>query len=190
MWHRRAVPPPPEPLPQLDRASQATYERALDLLSFSARSARQLSARLLHKGEPAAQVEVVVARLIANGLLDDTRYAEARARAGIMGGQARSRRRMAQDLAHKGVAREVAEAAIRQVLVESGTDEVAVAVRAAQKKVRSFARLEPAERRQKLYAFLARQGHSAEAVRGALHAVLDVTGTVEDAEIPPEPEGD
>lgn len=74
---------------------------------------------------------------------------------------------------HKGVAREVAGAAVRQVLADEGTDELAVAVRAAEKKLRSLARAEPLARRQKLYAFLARQGYAAEVVRRTLRAVLD-----------------
>jgi regulatory protein len=167
------MPSPLTDLPPLDRAAQKTYERALDLLSRCARSTRHLTASLLQKGEPAAQVEVVVARLCANGLLDDGRYAEARARAGIVG-KARSRRRAVEDLVHHGVAREVAEAAIRRVLEEEGIDEEAVALRAAEKKMRALASLDAEARRQKLYAFLARQGYGAEVVRRTLRAVLDV----------------
>ena len=163
---------PAEPLEPLDRATQQTYERALDLLSFRARSARQLHARLLAKGEPAAQVEAVIARLCAAGLLDDARFAEARARAGIVG-KARSRRRTVEDLVQKGVTREVAGAAVRQVLDDEGTDELALAMRAAEKKLRSLARAEPQARRQKLYAFLARQGYAADVVRRTMRALLD-----------------
>lgn len=157
----------------LDAETQKTYERALRLLSFRARSAKELHDRLLEKGEPAAQVEAVMARLLANGLVDDTRYAEARARSGIVG-KARSSRRLQQDLARRGVSREVAAAAIQTVLADEGTDEVAVAERAARKKLRSLAQLEPAERRQKLWAFLARQGYGPDVVRRALRAVLDM----------------
>jgi regulatory protein len=168
------MPSPPSELPPLDLAAQKTYERALDLISLHTRSARQLAARLVQKGEPAAQVEAVIARLCANGLVDDGRYAEARARAGIVG-KARSRRRTVEDLVHHGVSREVADAAIRQVLDEEGTDEVAVAVRAAKKKMRSLATLDPPAQRQKLYTFLARQGHAADVVRRTLRLVLDAS---------------
>jgi len=163
---------PSAPQEPLDRATQKTYERALDLLSFRARSARQLHQRLLAKGEPVAQVEVVIARLCACGLLDDARFAEARARGGIVG-KARSKRRTVEDLVHKGVAREVASAAVQQVLTDEGTDELAVAMRAAEKKMRALTRAEPMERRNKLYAFLARQGYASDVVRRTLRAVLD-----------------
>ncbi|WP_437677155.1 regulatory protein RecX [Sorangium sp. So ce131] len=163
---------PLRPRGQAAQAAQKTYDRALRLLSFRARSASELEKRLLEKGEPRDQVTAAIARLTANGLLDDARYAEARARSGIVG-KPRSRRRIAQDLARKGVARDVADAAIRQVMADEGTDEAAVAERAARKKLRSLARLDPAEQRQKLYAFLARQGYAPDVVRRALRAVLD-----------------
>lgn len=163
-----------EPLRPLEGSAQKTYERALGLLSFRARSAKELTKRLREKGEPAAEVERVIARLLANGLLDDARFAEGRARAGIVG-KARSRRRIEQDLAQRGVAREVAGAAVQRVLAEEGTDEVAVAERAARKKLRTLSRLDPAAQRQKLYAYLARQGHAADVVRRVMRIVLDAT---------------
>ncbi|WP_437724975.1 regulatory protein RecX [Sorangium sp. So ce861] len=162
---------------------QKTYERALRLLSFRARSARELEKRLIEKGEPREHVVTAIARLSANGLLDDARFAEAKARSGIVG-KPRSRRRIEQDLARKGVARDVAEAAIRRVMADEGTDELAVAERAARKKLRSLSRLDPMEQRQKLYAFLARQGYAPDVVRRALRAVLHAPHAP-----PPEGEG-
>ncbi|MGK4007907.1 regulatory protein RecX [Sorangium sp. So ce1036] len=164
-------PPASPPAPTAD-AAQKTYERALRLLSFRARSARELEKRLIEKGEPPELVAAAIARLTANGLLDDARFAEAMARSGIVG-KPRSRRRIAHDLARKGVARDVADAAIRQVMADEGTDERAVAERAARKKLRALARLDPREQRQKLHAFLARQGYAPDVVRRTLHAVLD-----------------
>lgn len=172
---------PAEPLRPPGEGAQKTYERALRLLSFRARSARELEKRLIEKGEPREHVTTVIERLCANGLLDDARFAEAKARSGIVG-RPRSRRRIEQDLARKGVARDVADAAIRQVMADEGTDELAVAERAARKKLRSLARLEPMERRQKLYAFLARQGYAPDVVRRAMRAVsdaLDATGATD-----------
>jgi len=171
--------PPDEPPPPLDRAAQKTYERALGLLAVRSRSVKQLQKRLIENGEPPEQVAPVIARLSAAGLLDDARYAAARARGGV--GKARSERRMAETLAHDGVPREVAQAAIQQVLAEEGTSEQALAERAAHKKLRTLTRVPPLMQRQKLYAFLARQGYSAEVVRRTLRAVLDVA--------PPDEEG-
>ncbi|WP_437508048.1 regulatory protein RecX [Sorangium sp. So ce1099] len=164
--------PPGEGAQKTGAGAQKTYERALRLLSFRARSAKELEKRLIEKGEPRDHVAAAIQRLCANGLLDDARFAEAKARSGILG-RPRSRRRIEQDLARKGVARDVADAAIRQVMADEGTDELAVAERAARKKLRTLARLDPAEQRQKVYAFLARQGYAPDVVRRALRAVMD-----------------
>lgn len=152
-------------------AAQKTYERALRLLAFRARSTSELSKRLIEKGEPADEVARAVTRLAAAGLLDDTRYAESRARVGVVG-KARSRRRIEEDLVHRGVSREVAGDAVRRALADAGTDEAGVAERAARKKLRSLGKLDPRAQREKLYAFLARQGHPAEVVRAVVRAVL------------------
>ncbi|WP_437623185.1 regulatory protein RecX [Sorangium sp. So ce1151] len=173
---------PGEGAKKIGGSAEKTYERALRLLSFRARSARELEKRLIEKGEPREHVAAAIQRLCANGLLDDARFAEAKARSGIVG-KPRSRRRIEQDLARKGVARDVADAAIRQVMADEGTDELAVAERAARKKMRTLARLDPAEQRQKLYAFLARQGYAPDVVRRALRAVLDARDA-------PPPDGD
>jgi len=153
-------------------SAQKTYDRALNLLSFRARSAKELKKRLLEKGEPAAEVDAAIERLLANGLLDDARYAEARARSGIMG-KARSRRRIEQDLAQRGVSRELANQAISQVMEDAGTDECEVAERAARKKLRSLAKLDAFEKKKKLYAYLARQAYAPDVIRKVMRKVLD-----------------
>lgn len=150
----------------------ATYERALGLLSFRARSAHELAKRLEEKGEPAEAIEPVIARLVANGLLDDARYAESRARTGLLG-KARSRRRIEQDLVQRGVDRETAGDAVKKVLEAEGTDETAVAEQAARKKLRSLGKYDAATRREKLYGFLARQGHAGDVVRKVVKRLMD-----------------
>ena len=158
----------------LKAATQKTYERALNLLSFRARSAKELGKRLREKGEPAEEIDAVLTRLLQNGLLDDARYAESKARSGIVG-KARSRRRMQQDLAQRGVAREVVDKAITTAYAEEGTSELAVAERAARKKMRSLGRYDAQEQKQKLYAFLARQGYPGDVVRKVMKRVLEAT---------------
>ena len=171
--------PGDDPPPPLDRATQKTYDRALNLLSSRDRSAQKLEKQLLDKGEPPEQVTAVLARLSGAGLLDDARFAAARARSGLLG-KARSRRRMVETLTHDGVASDVAREAIQKVLDEEGTDELALALRAARKKLGSLSRLAPLAQRQKLYGFLARQGYASEVVRRTLREVLDAAPPDED----------
>lgn len=164
-----AEPEAPRPI---DGAAGKTYERALSLLSFRGRSVKELQKRLHEKGESAEQIAPTIERLQQSGLLDDARFAEERARSSIVG-KARSRRQIEHDLAQRGVARDVAAEAIRRALEGEGTSELEVAVRAARKKAKTLTRLDPQAQRQKLYAFLARQGHAPDLVRRALRAVLD-----------------
>jgi regulatory protein len=153
-------------------AAGKTYERALSLLAFRGRSVKELRTRLHEKGESVEQIAPTIERLQQSGLLDDARFAAERVRAGVVG-KARSRRQIEQDLVQRGVTREVAADAFRRVLEDEGTSELAVTVRAAKKKMKTLERLDPQAQRQKLYAFLARQGHSPDLVRRALREVLD-----------------
>jgi regulatory protein len=156
----------------IETSTRTTYERALSLLSYRDRSVKELQKRLHEKGEAEDRIAPTIERLQQSGLLDDSRFAAERARAGLVG-KARSRRQIEHDLALRGVTREVASAAIQQVLAEEGTSELEVAVRAARKKAKSLERMDPQAQRQKLYAFLARQGYTPDLVRRAMRAALD-----------------
>jgi regulatory protein len=168
-------------LAPMDKETQGVYERALNLLSYRARSAKDMTRKLIEKGATAGQSAAAVARLVANGLLDDPKYAESVARSKMVGG-ARSSRRVKQDLARKGVDASTAAAAVARVLTDEGTSDLAQAERAAAKKARTLARLDPPERRKKLYAFLARQGFAFDVVKRAVEK-LEGRARDEDAEI-------
>ena len=146
------------------------YDRALNMLAFRARSSAELARALVRKGEPKALVDRVVARLLEQGLLDDAAFAQSFTRAKVLGAR-QSRRRVQQGLARKGVARDVTDAAIATVFEEEGVDQAALVEAAARKKLRSLLRLEPAVRRRRLYAYLARRGYDADDVRRAMEAV-------------------
>jgi regulatory protein len=118
---------------------------------------------LLRKGEPASDVDAVIARLCGSGLLDDANYARQLARSKALGA-GQSRRRIAQELARKGVARTIADAAIADVFDEEHVDEVATIERVARKKMKSLSGLDASTQRRRLYAFLARRGYDSEAI--------------------------
>lgn len=153
-------------------AALQTYDRALNLLAFQARSARDLRRRLVQKGEPAEHVDRAIERLTAQGLLDDAQFARQLARSKVAS-QGASRRRLQQEMFKRGVAREVADEAIAEVYEDEQVDEGVLVEEMARKKVRSLARLDPEARRRRLYAFLARRGYEGEAIRRAMRAVLD-----------------
>ena len=149
-----------------------TYDRALNLLAFRPRSARELKRQLVRKGEPEAFADAAVARLTASGLLNDAEFARQFARSKVVG-KGMSRRRLEQELYRKGVERETATEAIGEVLSDEDVDEAGMLERLARKKARTLGSLDPASKRRRLYAFLARRGHDSDAIRRALEAALD-----------------
>jgi regulatory protein len=170
---------------RLDAVGQAaaalqTYDRALNMLAFQARSARDLRRKLVQKGEEAAHVDQAIERLTANGLLNDAEYARQLARSKVAG-QGASRRRLQQEMFKRGVAREVGEEAIAEVFEDEAVDEGELVEGVARKKVRSLAKLDPETRRRRLYAFLARRGYDHEAIRGAMKVVLESDPDVAEA---------
>ena len=154
----------------LEAAALRTYDRALNMLAFRGRASRELARSLVRKGEPKELVDRAIARLTEQGLLDDAAFAESFTRAKVRGAQ-QSRRRVQQDLARKGVAREVTDAAIATVFEEEQVDQREIVEQAARKKLVSLRKLDPAVRRRRLYAFLARRGYDSDDIRAAMHAV-------------------
>jgi regulatory protein len=151
-------------------AESAMHERALRLLTIRARSTKELQRKLFTPGESMQRVERVLARLTAAGLLDDAGYARQVARSKVHGAGV-AKRRLQQELFKRGVAREVADDAIASVMDDEAVDEGAVAERAARKRMHSLAKLDPATRRRRLYAYLARRGYGMDAIRRAMAAV-------------------
>jgi len=153
----------------LESARLHSYDRALNMLALRARSSSELARSLVRKGEEKAHVDWAIARLLEQGLLDDAAFARALTRSRVVGGK-RSRRRVEQELARKGVARSVAGEAISDVFEEEAVDQRAIVEEAARKKLRSLAGLEPAVQRRRLYGFLARRGYDLDDIRAAIEA--------------------
>ena len=149
----------------------AAYDRALDLLAFRPRSATELRRRLVQKGVEAPRAEAAVARLVEQGVVDDRAYAVAVARSKALGAGA-SRRRVGQELARRGVDREVADAAVEEVWREEEVDQTEAVERLARKRLTALRGLDAPTRRRRLYAFLARRGYDADEIRRAMDAVL------------------
>ncbi|HEX5435522.1 MAG TPA: regulatory protein RecX [Gemmatimonadaceae bacterium] len=154
-----------------EAAAQRTMDRALNMLAFRARSVRELRRALVRKGEPEATTNAAIDRLSALGLLDDRVYARGYIRAKVTGAGF-SRRRLRGELARRGVAAEIIQAAIEQVFAEESVDEHALIERVALKKCRSLSNLDPATRRRRLYGYLARRGYELDDIRQVMARVL------------------
>jgi regulatory protein len=147
-----------------EEAEVQVYDRALNMLAFRARASAELSRALVRKGADRILVDRVVGRLKEQGILDDVAFAQAYTRAKVLGAS-QSRRRVQQGLAKKGVARDVSENAIASVWEDEAVDQHAIVERAARKKLRALAKLEPVVRKRRLYAFLARRGYEGDDIR-------------------------
>lgn len=152
------------------KAETTTYDRALNLLTFRARSEAELRRKLLQKGEDAAEVEDVIARLRDQKLLDDADFARQFARTKVLGAGA-SRRRIVQELTRKGVARGVADEAVEGLQESEGIDPSGAIHRVAEKKWKLLGKLDDFTRRRRLYAFLARRGFDTDEIRTAMNAL-------------------
>jgi regulatory protein len=166
-----------------DAAKLHTYDRALNLLAASPRSAKELRRRLVLKGEPPELADLAIQRLLDLGLLNDADYARQIARSKATS-QGHSRRRLQQELFKRGVQRDVADAAISDVMEDETIDSEAIIEKIARRKARSLAKLEPAARRRRLYDFLARRGYDHDDIQRAIATVmaepLDDGGVSED----------
>jgi regulatory protein len=149
---------------------RSTYDRAVNMLAFRARSVAELRRQLVVKGEPAVDVDAAIVRLIEQGFLNDADFARQFARAKLVGAGA-SRLRIAQELSRKGVSRDVADDALNSLRDDDGLDPSATIHRVAEKKWRSLAKLDPETARRRLYAFLARRGFNPDEIRGAMSAL-------------------
>jgi regulatory protein len=147
-----------------------TYDRAVNILAFRARSSNELARSLQRKGEEKPHIDWAIARLQEQGLLDDAAFARSFARAKVVGGK-QSRRRVQLDLARKGVSRSMSDEAIETVFEEEAVDQRAIVEDAARKKLRSLAGLDPAVQRRRLYGFLARRGYELDDIRSVLSAI-------------------
>ena len=165
----------------LESARLQSYDRALNMLAFRARSSRELARVLVKKGEERSHVDWAIARLQEQGLLDDAAFARAFTRSKVVGGK-QSRRRVEQDLARKGVSRTVAGEAIENVFEEEAIDQRAIVEEAARKKLRALSGLDPAVQRRRLYAFLARRGYDLDDIRAAIAATGSMVTADDDAD--------
>jgi regulatory protein len=165
-----------------------TYDRALNILAFRARSSSELARSLVRKGEERPHVEWAIARLTEQGLLDDEAFARSFARAKVVGGK-QSRRRVQQDLARRGVSRTVSDDAIDTVFEEEAIDQRSIVEEAARKKLRSLEGLDPAVQRRRLYGFLARRGYELDDIRATLDAIgSSLGGSADEADMATENE--
>src|SRR5690606_12135201 len=124
------------------RPKPTCHQKALDALARSPRSRAELGRWLLQREYPRDEVEATLVRLTASGLLNDEEYARAYARS-RSSGRGYGTRRIAAELARRGIARSVVDRVLAELGEEIGETGDAALRKAAQRKADSLARLEP-----------------------------------------------
>jgi len=160
-----------------DRTAEAeAMARIGRLLARRPCSEAEARRRLVRAGTEPGVIERVVARLRQAGDLDDAAFARAwvENRATF---RPRSPAMLRAELRGRGVDSATIESAL------AGVDEAQAASSAARSAARRWANLEPAARRDKLYAFLARRGFDHATIRRALRS-LEPAPDTESEELP------
>lgn len=131
-------------------------EQALNLLSYRARSKKELINRLKQKGTTPQLINEVIIELEAVGLINDFEFAQAWVRErGKLYGPFRLR----SELIKKGIAKEI----IDQVL--NGINEVEVANKLAERWLERYKNLAPEVVKRRLFGLLARRGISYDTIK-------------------------
>lgn len=149
-----------------ERLSQKTFERAVNLLTYRARSVEELRGRLMEKSwSDAAIVDQVIEKLRGYGYLNDQEFArdfaQARLRQKPVG-----RRVLQQKLRLKKLDSAIVERALDESF--EVMPERDLIVEAIERRVRGRGLPESREDQKKLFDYLMRQGFSSSLVSGTL----------------------
>ncbi len=138
------------------------YDSCLRLLADRARSRAELMDRLVRRGYSEGTANSVLARLERENLIDDADFAEQWVHFRHRDG-GKAKRALAQELRHKGVADEVAAAALEQISGEDEAERAAELVRRKLSRKTIDPAIDPALRERemrRLIGMLARKGYS------------------------------
>lgn len=148
-----------------------SYNYALSLLAARAYTVRGMRRKLAQKGFTADESERTVERLVSSGLLDEARYAAEFARQRLVVGGV-SVRRVEQQLAGRGIQRDVAKAATAKVVEDENLDTLASLEKIAGKKLATMGDLDPIVKRRRLFGFLARKGYELDEIKEVVSRAL------------------
>ena len=144
------------------------YDVAVRALMRRGHSLQEMQRKLERRSDNKLLVQVVMARLKENGLLDDAHYAKQFARQRTEG-RKQGRFRVARDLRARGVP----DQHIRQALDEASlqTDERAMVRQRIERKLRSYRGEIDEKKMASIYSSLLRAGFSVEVVRRELKSI-------------------
>jgi regulatory protein len=147
------------------------HQAALDLLSRREHSRRDLARKLRRKGYPREEIERMLQRLEEVGLVSDERFARLFVRDRLTVNP-QGRRRLVGGLRVKGIAPEVAAAAVGEVYDERGLSDRELALSLASRRLASLSKLDPPVAKRRLAGYLARRGFDSAIVAEVVQIVL------------------
>jgi regulatory protein len=153
---------------QLETESEM-YDVALRALMRRAHSVHEMKKKLERRSDNKLLVQVVMARLKENGLIDDARYAKQFARQRTES-RKQGKFRVARDLRARGVPDKHIEAALEET--SKSTDESAMVRQRIERKLRSHRGEIDEKKMASIYGSLLRAGFSADVVRRELKAIV------------------
>jgi regulatory protein len=155
--------------PRQLETEEEMYDVALRALMRRAHSVHEMKKKLERRSENKLLVQLVMARLKENGLIDDARYAKQFARQRTES-RKQGKFRIARDLRGRGIPDRHIEAALEETT--RSTDEGAMVRQRIERKLRSFRGEIDEKKMASLYGSLLRAGFSADVVRRELKAVV------------------
>ncbi len=150
-------------------------DRALGMLARARRTRREIEQQLRRVEPHPEYIEQALRRLEERGLLDDAAVARAEAAARFRRGEGAGRIR--QVLRRKGVADDVAKAAVRDVALEEQIDDTALCREAGEKRLRALRAHAPDVQRRRLIGFLLRRGFPGHVVQEVVRALVPRAST-------------
>ena len=150
--------------------AESAWLAARRSLALRAHAQADLRRKLTGKGHPPAAIADAVDRLAAQGLLDDSAFAETYARTRVARGRGPSR--LVHDLLRQGVDRGLAERSVAQAVADEGIDPQVAARALAEKRARELEDVPPKARFRRVVGYLARRGFEGREVREMVGQVL------------------
>jgi regulatory protein len=144
------------------------YDVALRALARRAHSVHEMKKKLERRSDNKLLVQLVMARLKENGLIDDARYAKQFARQRTES-RKQGKFRIARDLRGRGIPDRHIEAALEETA--KSTDEGAMVRQRIERKLRSFRGEIDEKKMASMYRSLLRAGFSADIVRRELRSL-------------------
>ena len=165
---------------QLDTEADL-YDVALRALMRRAHSVREMKQKLARRTDNELLVQVVMARLKENGMIDDARYAKQFARQRTTG-RKQGKFRVARDLRTRGVPDRHIETALTEAATE--TDETSLVRQRIDRKLRSFRGEISDKKLASIYRSLLSAGFPADVIRREIHRITHED--LPDTDPPPE----